>query len=491
MTTARGTEARVAARPSFHMRLSLQLLLILFTFLALGAINGDQALSSSSKLDRLAWLTLVQLVLQISILASSFRSALAPPVVFSALLSLFTSGWVILRTAQLHYPTFDVLSRETSASIASATSFYLAAFSLYGLGVVVVGGGGHFPRQIRHEDELRRRLALSSVGTACIAVGAIPFLIININDFRVVFSLGYSAYYESGSRLTNPLFTLGYFFIVGLIFLAVSGGHSRAKKIAFVLGVVGILRMIAGDRGEGMIYLLSVVMMWRALGLGLGHRSGRGRLGPAVLAVFAVVFIPAVGSLRQSFGGGEFNLRQAFLGQNPIVETLRTMGGTLFPLVKVGELVPAGQDFLWGGSYLSGVLRLLPSTLIPAPLSGLVDHPLYASPATWLMERLGMSYGPGFTPFAEAYLNFGRWGGCLAMFVFGVVATLALRLRPGVGVFRMAFVLATFALCGFTVRGSSNFVVAPIVRYVLLPLGAALVLAPSLKRGRTQGVGAE
>jgi oligosaccharide repeat unit polymerase len=184
-----------------------------------------------------------------------------------------------------------------------------------------------------------------------------------------------------------------------------------------------------------------------------------------LISIIALVLmaIPAIGLMRQSFGkSAATGTAQTETELNPVESTLDTMGGTLFPLVKVMELVPSGTPFVGGATYASSVIRLVPHSLRPGRLAELGSEPLYSSPATWLMKSLGMSYGPGFTPFAEAYLNFGWWGGGLAMFLFGMLFSSLLTVpnaKLSSWPLRMAVALASFALLGFSVRGSFNLVV--------------------------------
>lgn len=73
------------------------------------------------------------------------------------------------------------------------------------------------------------------------------------------------------------------------------------------------------------------------------------------------------------------------------------------------------------------------------------------------------------------------------MLVFGIICALVLRL-PRAGSIawpvKTAFVLATFALLGFTVRGSFNLVVPFSVHYILLPGFALALTANGFRKAR-------
>jgi len=413
----------------------------------------------------------LQLVAQTAILRRRFGSVIAPPVIFAILLSLFTSGWLLLRALNIEVDEYDILSREDTGSLILGTRFYLLAFPMFCSGAVLAGariGGG--PRAEREATRLTS--GLIQAGHLCIAVGLLPYVLLNANNVAVVFSRGYSAYYEDGSRLDGPLVLLGYYFVVGLVFLAVAASPRRARRAVRILVAVGLIRLIAGDRGEGTIYLLAALMISQYRGF--RSPSNRRDLVRAVAtAALLSLVIPAIGALRHGYGGGEpFRVRESLLAANPIAVTLNTIGTTMYPLVKVIEATGSDQPLLHGGSYVSGIGRLLPEWILP----GWLNEPLYASPGVWLQDRMGLSYGPGFTPFAEAYLNFGYIGGAVSLLGLGLLSTRALTITRNASPARGAFAFGVFVLTGFAVRGSFNYVIPQVVRYVCLPLVAAMML---------------
>lgn len=464
----------------------LQLVLMTSTIVVIVLIGDQSAWNAEVRLQWLSRFALLQLVFQITILLRCFRSPLAPPLVFSFFLSIFSSGWLILRSFNLHAARYDVISRLSPESINDATQFYLLSYAAYGLGVAFVGSRPARPRAISddalHEArETEYRRSLSIVGDACIAIGVGPFLASTVNNLLVVVRSGYSAYYDQGSRLESPLLALAPYFTVGLIISALAADAPKARWAIRAVLVLALIRFAVGDRGEGFIYLITAAMARHYS----PHNSGRlrfSRLRLALLVSGSVVLIPLIGSLRQRWGQAGGISVSGIAEDNPIVGTLRTMGGTLYPLVTSMELVPSNQNYLYGGTYLSGVLRIFPGFLRP---SWSLDS-LYASPATWLQQQKGLSYGPGFTPFAEAYINFGVIGGCVALFMMGVIATRVLHISTEATLRRIVFVVIVFALCGFVVRGSFNAPVPFIVRYAMVPMLAARLIMAARSRRRIE-----
>ena len=489
MTSEATAVRRKPARSGSMSLLSVELLIVIAVFVGVyGIVGTAPAQLTIESLYRLSWLNNAVLVVQIIVLRKSFGSLTAPVVLYAVFLSLFTSGQLILFSIGVEPSGADVLNREAAYSVARATAFYLTAFTLFCAGCLLTN-------EVKRNKPAREgptptpddwQRSLLSVGGVCLVVGLVPFLVSNYHNFRVVLTEGYSGYYAEGARLESPLLSLSYLFITGLVFVGCAGRPRARDAAAGTLVAIALMRLAAGDSGEGMIYLLSGYLLRTQFA-----RSDSGkRIMLVLIFAFALLAIPAVGLMRQSFGGGTGDLGTALQQDNPLETTLGTIGGTLFPLVSVVELVPAAVPYAAGATYLSSVTRLMPEILHAGPLADIAADPLYSSPATWLMNYRGMSYGPGFTPFAEAYLNFGWWAGCLALLLYGVLTALLLRLPNKASTawpFRTALVLATFALLGFTVRGSFNLVVPFLFWYVFLP-GVPVVLFAHRFRRKREGV---
>ena len=455
--------------------LAAQIVLMVMCAIATSIIHSNLEHDYAGALRAISVAVTPALILQLCILRIRFRTVLAPPVLYAGLLSIFTSGWLILHGLGLEGESTDIISRIHPAFVAEAAIFYVNAMGFYCLGAIIAGPGkgsivGHVGKLRGYaKNVLAQKNAMRVVGWASIGLGVAPFLLVNVNNLQVVLTSGYSAYYEDGARVGGAIGAFSYFFLVGIIFLGCSGSKVHANRMAVLLGCIAALRLVSGDRGEGFILVLGALILW----MNEKPWEDRRRVGwraAVLVALMMIVLTPAIGIARQSLGGEELSFTGAFLEYNPLVETLLTLGTTIFPLVHVIRLVPDAEDYLLGGSYASGLLRLFPDALTPSSLEHLSRDPIYASPANWLMSVLGMSYGPGFTPFAEAYLNFGFTGGLLSMIAFGVLMTVILRLPDAATPARKAFSIATFVLCGFSVRGSFNFVLPFMFRYVLLPI---------------------
>lgn len=83
-----------------------------------------------------------------------------------------------------------------------------------------------------------------------------------------------------------------------------------------------------------------------------------------------------------------------------VVDSIANLGYSIFPLIQVMKLVPSIQPYRYGLTYIAAITAVIPFLKVARKNSALGE---------WLMNTLGMSYGPGFSMPAEAYINFGWW----------------------------------------------------------------------------------
>lgn len=429
----------------------------------------------------LAWVNSLAFLISLFLLRGSLGGFWNPVVLSSVFVFLFSSGQVMLHAADVPMLTYNLFDRLSLSSIRSALQFLIPGFAAYQLGVLLA---------VRKNSIWRAGGSLNSVsacgdkvveraGLILVLVGIVPYGLFLVNNLTIVRGLGYLAYYQMpGLRLSSAISGLGYYLLAGLALLVV-GGSPRAKRIAIAgIVVIAILRLVAGDRGEGFVYLLAAYLLHVSF---VGRTRRLTTLSGSALGLLLVYSVSLVGAFRMNLvrsGGSLATLIGGLTPGRAIVSTLENLGGTLLPLVRVMELVPLYQSPVHGGSYLASLILLIPSALRVGVLGDIASRTILSSPPEWLMSTLNMSFGPGFSPFAEAYLNFG-WGGIAAMFVYGVILTrlvspragkrTSLSLAKGLGI--LAFML--FAMAS---RGSVNFIAAFYLRYVLVPWALVILL---------------
>jgi hypothetical protein len=224
----------------------------------------------------------------------------------------------------------------------------------------------------------------------------------------------------------------------------------------------------------------------------LFDRSVRRLPRVAVLAssITLLSAIAIVGSIRNTPGfwqhpAGLF--QQAFLSENnPVVDAVSEMGGSLVTVIHTIRLVPSVRPFDYGTSYAYAVSTIIPNVgwrVHPAITHGMLSDWLIAT-VDPTAARVGGGLGYSFV--AEAFANFGWYGtapvlACIGyllmrLFQWGTDTTDPARLAL------TATFLATFL---YFARGESATVLRSFVWYSLLPYLAVTMIArhKSVRRG--------
>lgn len=152
--------------------------------------------------------------------------------------------------------------------------------------------------------------------------------------------------------------------------------------------------------------------------------------------------------------------------ENPFLEAVSEMGGSMFPLAETMRLVPRRSDYRLGTTYLYSLTSVIPNV-------GFWDlHPAmrYGDLGGWLQRTLDLGYGPGYSIVAEAYINFGR-AGFLFMFCFGFVLARLFHI-DAVRLGNPLLVLLSLLLCFLILKTVRNSFLATVrsLFYYLLPI---------------------
>lgn len=449
---------------SKYYYLFIESLVILFTFIVVVFAHSYDFLT----LDLAGYLLTFIFFIQILLNYFVFKTFLHPLSFFSIILFLFSAGQVLLYTFNQPLGDFNVYMRLDYDTLLYAIIFVVFGYLFFGLGSIFslkrIPQKKSFVSFTAYRNE-----RIYKVGLLLFIIGLLPFLYNLFYQVIFIGSYGYSAYYQDSSVRLNNIFTgLSYFTYTGLFFMISSSGKTIRKLCIVFLIVVSGITLLAGDRGTAFVTILSTYFLYVYF-----MKNGEiNYLFTVLLFIGLVILVPVVAVFRHSATSSvEINYLDLIINENPIVSTLQNLGGTIWPLGKIMELFPRNFNFLLGGSYFSTLIYVIPGFLRIGPLANLGQ--VYLSPANWLMNTLGMSYGPGFTPFAEAYLNFG-WYGTLFMFIFGFFSGKIFMSDWKAFKFDKEFVMLisilNFQLFALTARSSINNLLSFFLRYVLLPI---------------------
>lgn len=203
------------------------------------------------------------------------------------------------------------------------------------------------------------------------------------------------------------------FVLTGLVMMMIASRASTAKRTtAIVLMTVWCVVVLA--QGDRRLVLQAVLAMVCAGSFPL-LRKTRVRLKYVILCVAGYAALVVAGQLRvviPLFASGAVSLDEAYnaAASDVLSETVKPenteIGG---PFLSVLYNVANVKHYYWGASYAATIGAALPRLLYPGKKP--------ASPSTDLSNEVHQGIGPvtgwGYSPVAEAYLNFGIVGVCL------------------------------------------------------------------------------
>ena len=323
------------------------------------------------------------------------------------------------------------------STIAGAFLFYLYSQTLLALGAVFFQAG--LPKKMTQDTkssrEVSQRLAWMLVATG------LPFWVyVNLAKLSGAAAGGYRGVYSL--VIPAPIQAASFFFEAGLLMFLLLMGRERKGTILFWLVVaVKVMLMSTGGRQDAVCFLA----VWCLLYFGYLRKLSPSRvvvLGFA--ATFLLFAIDAFGELRN--GGFSLDALASYLANASFFDvfwdSLGEFGSAFSTLVVSMTNVPTVLSFGMGGTYLAGVLSVIP--MLVNNFAGLKASTLFttAIPGTTYL---------GGSMLGEFYYNFG-WFGLVGPVLTGSILAwcqnrlnLAGQEKTDLGVW-LASVLAIFLL---------------------------------------------
>lgn len=319
------------------------------------------------------------------------------------------------------------------------------------------------------------------------AVSVVPYYYSLLQELTLVLDGNYKDLYllNSGGRFDEILELLESFYIPSLFMLIVA--YPKNKLIFTIAIVLMITKMVAsfaiGGRGGSFLILIGFVCIWHYVKKPINFTK------VLIIALAAYILLTAgavVGEVRnrrdRTFDTYVEAYNKISEEESPVVNTFGEMGWQLSSTVEMINHVPSDYEFRYGSSYFYAMTTIIPNL-------GFWDlHPaaVHANLGKWLQGVMNLNYGPGFSPTAEAYLNFG-WFGILFMvlegFLLGKILTMADRysLKYNPEAFSISIIFLTVAVT-FATRAASLTLVRSILYNVLSIYVLILVVKYTMRR---------
>jgi len=404
---------------------------------------------------------------------------LCPYVIFLLTAFIFMYGQSLLLAFNIIPEQKDIRRIFDNMSLVQAQIFTCIGLGCFHLGALIFAKKTSYSitNQINGNKSIELSLqAIKIVGWMLFFVSVGPFLYDLIHALRIVYSVGYRGLYDpslvsTGLDIDNLYDFLGTFFVPALFcLLVVYSKNSFMRNIILILAIMKILsNLYIGGRSPALVMIVCVLCIWH-------YCIERITIKKAIILLLAGYFfismLYVVANLREMAERDLLLYWTVFLEScskdNLFLLTIAEMGGSISPLIWVMNLVPSNYDFLYGSSYLYAL-----STIIPN-LGFWPVHPgaLNANLGSWLQAALNLGYGPGFSPVAEAYINFG-WAGFLSLFVLGgFYGWFFSLIHKNIALNKPELLCLVFILLSLTLMTNRNSFIATIraVFYYALPI---------------------
>ncbi|MBD1390511.1 O-antigen polysaccharide polymerase Wzy [Neiella sp. HB171785] len=306
----------------------------------------------------------------------------------------------------LYQISFWFSSEETYNAIHLINLSFLAL----GIGVVVCTK----PQQLAgplNTTEYQKKLF--DIGGLMVSAVVVLFFMVAIATGAIASYGSYLSVVDS-TPIVGLLFTYIYLFIgLGMVLLTVCYDKSFGNRYFVVFAIWALVAFKLGLRGE--------VMFPSAVGACMLGRKCKPMNG-ALLVLAIIVFLISAGIVKNLRVSGDYSGSQE-MSMNPL-NAVAEMGSSLRAVDEVIRWRRSGDELLMGASYWAPIERQL-ALLIPQMerLPAAEDHRLLN---VKVIERTGPI---GFSPVAEAYINFGESGVFILFVLFGAVLAMLDNLR--------------------------------------------------------------
>lgn len=398
-----------------------------------------------------------------------------PYIIF--LLSFYTFSFgqaFLLSIGMIHVP-FNLYEKYSSKELLLAHYFTITGISFLHLGALWSQRKGKgFVKGRKDIRDINLKKSMKLVAWFLFFISAFFYFSDAFQNAVQSIKFGYMSLYNYDDRsmretsfFENIIFTIKMFFVPSIfILLIVYKENTVMRRLIVSLIILAIiLNFAAGTRTGAAALLISFILLWHEQ---MKPFKGTKFLKILIGAVFLLILFNVLGDIR---GESDKDLQELFRTvvenistQNPILQSVGEMGGSMFPLLEVMKLVPEHEDYRFGLTYLSSLFAIFPSFLIG-------DIIPRVSLSNWLMLTLNMDYGPGFSLLAEAYLNF-SWFGVPFMFLLGYVLTRLLNPKETKSDYTIIRKILVYVFLYFIItagRGDTLLIVRYQVFYVLIP----------------------
>ena len=287
-------------------------------------------------------------------------------------------------------------------------------------------------------------------GAFLLIISALYLFVMIVSGRFVLFTIYNNLFTTLGTIPGYSYFLVAYATSITLI--VATGDRSQIIKMGALYGLIAVILMISGNRGE--IFYASAATL--AI---LGRRGMQ--INTRLVIIILIVFFLIIPFIRQtrnlSIGERQLNNFEFNIGE-PFIE----LGFQLRIINAVVIWTDRGEDFALGGTYILPLQRLI-GIVVP-----FIERPDYSGSLYFFSERLP---GQGFSVVGEAYYNYGVPG---VIGILGIIGGYLSRFGNTASNKYLAFHGAILAILINNIRNSFIFVPGQIL--IILGLFALIHL---------------
>lgn len=402
-------------RNSKFVQLITLLIVLLAEFIAVNFIHAyERSVGSGEALIAASWMCVVVFSALIISWYRLTRELLCPYVIFLSVLFIFTCGqslgWAFhldMGSADLWYRVDHGLNHSLLLdglvySILGVTMFHIGAVLAYSERATIKPGF----------DSQNITRACRSLGKLMLVIAVPAFLSMAVMNLTAVSGEGYGGYYEAKSKLGaigRILNILSTWYLPSLLILLVAYRDNRKLRNLILAAMLGdvIVPLLVGGRSGAVMAVLGMLLAFRYF---IRPIQKKEFIIGACAAYLGAALLNAVAAFRGLINRSFMDLVDLTVAslKNAASQLIGELGWTLTSICWSMGLVPGSYPYRYGMSYLVSATACIPSFVF----GGKEHHPviIWDQLGDWLQNALGMSYGPGFTMVAEAYVNFGSFG---------------------------------------------------------------------------------
>lgn len=402
----------------------ITIFIILIESILSSFINNFNGLNIENSLKMISLICVICFCVELIVWIKLTREIFSPYTVFFIVLFVFCCGQCIGWLFGIDMGVKDMWNRldhnMSKQLLFNGLSYSMIGISCFHLGAIL---GTNCDKAYCNKTKWTNEEVLTvfnQMSTFLLIITIPAFIANTVVCLSTVSEGGYASIYtfqKSSSTLIKILdIVSNYYEPCLLLLLIVNKEYKQRRRLIVCAMLLDVLvNLFIGGRSGAVMSMLAIVLAYHYFVKTLNMRDSvigfcGGYIGVAVLNAIAEIRDVANKSLFEFFPiffSSFTNVIGKFVGE---------LGWSITSVCWTMDIVPNIYPFRWGMSYIVSLISWVPSFIFKG------THPvvIWGELSNWLQEVLSMTYGPGYTMIAEAYINFGYFG-YFALIIEGII----------------------------------------------------------------------